>query len=269
MAVRLRVVGVGILFLVGCAAQKGAIRVNEGEYSPGKPKYRIEIDRDGVKNGSEAWWYENGSPKYQAHFEHGVRNGIYQAWYPEGNLWYQGHDVHGVAQDTLIYWYPNGRIKTWALFRDGTQVERADFDSLGNSKKASTEILAEALSRKRGEEAAEKERQRQAGIQEWSRRMRATVESYWSLPREMVKNQYRSVAKIQVRRNGEILAITWIEKSPSASFNSLAQKALKKIKKLPEFPASIPDNDLVVQYEFVTPGTQARRKLQLHGSPSP
>ena len=111
---------------------------------------------------------------------------------------------------------------------------------------------------------------RQESIQEWSNRVRSTVEPYWVLPKVLVKHKYRSVARIRAARSGNILNVTWVEKSRSTVFNNLAAKALKKVKHLPPFPSAIPDTVLEIQYEFITPGiAPPRHKLELRKTGSP
>lgn len=109
---------------------------------------------------------------------------------------------------------------------------------------------------------------REAAIQQWSQRVRSTVEPYWVLPRVLVKHKYRAVAKIRILRSGGVQNITWTEKSKSIVFNNLAAKALKKVKRFPPFPPAIQDTALDLQYEFVTPGLKGpRRKLELLRKP--
>jgi hypothetical protein len=261
-----------LLAVFGCAGGGGSGRkttLNEGAYPSGKPQYRVEIDGEGRKHGKEIWWYENGGEMYSAENEHGIRHGPYQAWYQDGKPWYQGKEIHGRPQDTLIYWHPNGALKTFAVYRDGRQLNRRDFDSTGAAVGSAVETLDE-FARRKSADSARARRLREEGIREWSRRVRTAVESYWVLPREMVKHSHRAVVNLRVRRNGEIAEISWIQKSPSNSFNILAQKALKNIRRLPAFPPSVPDKELAIQYEFVTPGAEgAKKKLELKGGKGP
>jgi hypothetical protein len=267
MGFRLLLLIAGIA-LFGCAG--GKTRLQEGQYPGGKPRYRIEIDDQGRKHGRETWWHESGAKKFEAEHEHGRRHGVFQAWYSDAKLWYRGREDQGRTQDSLIYWHANGKLKTVAVFRDGIQLSRVDYDESGNPTRTSNEPLADALAAKPNEDSLKTSRLRQEGIAEWSRRVRATVESYWVLPKELVKGQYRSVAKIRVARDGKMLQVSWPQKSPSAMFNNLALSALKKVKKFPVFPETVPDPDLEIQYEFVTPGmAPKRRKLELKGSPPP
>ncbi len=250
------------VLLTACAVSKPSVK--EGAYPSGRPHYRIELDAQGRKQGAETWWYENGFKKFAAHNDSGEENGTIAAWYPDGKPWYRGFENHGRAQDTLTYWYPNGRIKMRVLFEAGRQINRWDYDSTG------TLITPQSL----GAAAAQARRDslnrlREQGIRQWSRRVRAAVEQFWVLPKALVKKGNHATAKIRVSRNGEILSVLWIEKSPSAAFNRLARKALLKVRRFPEFPASVPDADLEIQYDFVTPGASSSEHgtLKLHGDP--
>lgn len=251
------------LFLLGnCAGNKP--HVEKGNYASGKPKYRVEMDDQNRKHGNEIWWHEGGAKKFETRYEHGVRQGVYKAWYSNGKPWYQGMDEKGLAQDTLTYWYANGYLMTMAVFRDGIQLLRLDFDSTGELAGHPTKPLSKEIQVKPNEDSIRFVRQREKGIQDWSKKVRATVESFWVLPSELLKTPYQSVAKIRVSKMGDVLKVTWVKKSPSKIFNQIAENALKKMKRFPAFSSDIRDNELEIQYEFVTPGRLApRRKLEL------
>jgi hypothetical protein len=246
--------------LAGCASTGS--NVEKEFYSPSHPKYSIGVDKQGRKEGPEVWWYQNGKKKYEAVNHAGVRDGKFTGWYENGTLWYRGFESHGKPESTLTYWNPNGKLKSQALFRDGIQLERKDFDAegrliqdKGHDTKDASEADAEGVS------VTESARLRKAGLQVWGMRVRQTVESYWVLPKQFAKARpYRAVAKIKVGRDGKILGVTWLEKSPSAAFNSLASATFKRIKRLPPFPPQITDQSLEVQYEFISLGKRAPRK---------
>lgn len=251
-----------LFYLIGCASTM----VDQGFYEPNHPKYSIELGKDGRKNGKETWWYANGTMKYQAVNKSGIRDGLFSAWYSDGKKWYEGFEYHGKPESTLTYWYPNGHVKSEALFRSGIQLERKDYDEDGalivSKQQTEREILPAPGVEEDG--LAESVRLRKAGLQIWALRVRQAVESYWVLPKEFQKERpFRAVAKIKVDREGRIVGVTWMEKSPSAAFNSLAQQTFKRIKRLPAFPPQVKDPTLEVQYEFISLGKQApRRKLE-------
>ncbi|MDB5049589.1 MAG: hypothetical protein JWO30_2660 [Fibrobacteres bacterium] len=248
------------LLLSGCGSTR---KVQEDFYPKGQPKYSIALDKEGRKHGLETWWYPTGLRKYEAANVAGIREGKYAAWYPDGKLWYEGYEYHGKPESTLTYWHPNGNMKSEALFRDGIQLERRDYDEEGKllspKVQASPEITPslddEAVN------AGEVTRLRKASLQIWSMRVRRTVEGFWVLPKQFEKDRpYRAVAKIKVGKDGKILGVVWSEKSPSAAFNTLAQNTFKRIKRLPAFPPQIKDETLDVQYEFISLGKQVPRK---------
>lgn len=255
-------------FLVGgCASSK----VEKDFYDTSKPKYAIAVDKDGRKEGVETWWYPNGTKKYEAFNRGGVREGMFTAWYDDGTMWYQGFEYHGKPESTLTYWRPNGNLKSLAKFREGIQLERHDYDELGKlidpdrppsapgtAAPAAGEADADGLARLR-----------KTSLQMWALRVRQTVEGFWVLPKQFEKERpYRAVAKIKVGRDGRILGVSWIEKSPSAAFNTLAQQTFKRIKRLPAFPPQVRDQTLDVQYEFISLGKPVpRRKLEARDAP--
>lgn len=250
------------MLLASCASTK----VDKGFYGKSRPHYVIEKDKQGRKHGKETWWHPNGRLKYEASNRNGAREGKYTAWDTAGGLWYQGFEYHGKPESTLTYWYPDGRLKSRALFRDGIQLERQDWDERGR-------LLAprrnwpeapgpEAVPSPSGD-AAEARRE---GLRLWAMRVRQAVESYWRLPRELAGRPLRSVARIKVSREGRILDVTWLEKSPSAAFNTQAQQTFRKLKRLPPFPPGVRDASLDIQYEFVSQGKVGpRRKLETRG----
>ncbi|HAO99662.1 MAG TPA: hypothetical protein DCQ83_06415 [Fibrobacteres bacterium] len=247
----------------GCAGSKPVVQ--EGRYSSGKLHYRIEIDTGGLKHGLETWWYDGVIKRYEATNEHGLRNGEYQAWFSDGKPWYKGRDIHGIAQDSLYYWYPNGNLQTVTVFRDGRQIHFQAYDSV---TAVPLDTVANARAKWKHDSIAAV--QRRQGIEEWSGRVRATVESYWSIPKELARKPYRSVATLRIGRIGDLRALSWKEKSSSTVFNTLADRALKKVRRFPPFPPTIPEAELEIQYEFVSQGKVPKRvRLELHGQSEP
>ena len=247
------------VLLLSCSST----RVDKGFYAPTQPKYAVEMDKEGRKHGTEVWWHANGKKKYQATNRAGVRNGKFTAWYPDGTKWYEGFESHGKPEGTLTYWHPGGKVKTLALFRDGIQLERKDFDESGQL--LSLSLPKAEIPKEPSPDAEEVDRQRQAGLQMWALRVRQTVEGYWRIPKSFQKDKpYKAVAKISVGRDGKILTVAWPEKSASPAFNSLAQQTFKKIKRLPPFPPQVMDETLDIQYEFVSTGKpEPRKRLQV------
>jgi len=245
------------LALVACSSTK----VDEGFYGPKHRQYSIAIDKQGRKDGAEIWWYPDGKQKYSGFNREGFREGKFTAWYAEGEIWYEGFEYRGKPESTLTYWYPNGKVKSQALFRDGIQLERKDYDEDGRPK-GSPAGLAKTEPESSGDEVqASGDNLRKASLRMWAMRVRQTVEGYWVLPKQFEKERpYRAVAKIKVGRDGKILGVAWSEKSPSSAFNTLAQQTFKRIKRLPAFPPQIRDESLDVQYEFISLGKPSPRK---------
>lgn len=248
------------MLLAGCGSTK---KVEQDFYAPSKPKYSISVDKAGRKDGKETWWHPNGNRKYVAMNREGFREGKFTAWFPDGKMWYEGFELHGKPESTLTYWHPNGKMKSQALFRDGIQLERKDFDVEGSLVEPRLQAGQDGpVAVDEDEEASgETARMRKTGLQLWAMRVRQTVEGYWVLPKEFQKQRpYRAVATIRVGRDGKILGVTWTEKSPSAAFNTLAQLTFKRLKRLPAFPPQIKEQSLEIQYEFISLGKQTPRK---------
>lgn len=249
-------------------------KVEKGLYGKDRPKYSIQVTKDGKKQGKETWWHPNGQIKYVAVNRNGIRDGRFTAWYSSGIKWYEGYEYHGKPESTLTYWYSSGKMKSQALYRDGIQLERKDWDESGRFVAPRSLWMGFPKDPGASEDGAGQEsgdqasRLRQASLKLWAMRVRQTVESYWRLPKELANKPLKSTAKIKVNREGHILNVVWLQKSPVASFNTLAQQTFKKIKKLPPFPPQVKDETLEIQYEFVSQGKAApRRKLEARGSP--
>src|SRR5689334_20051049 len=100
------------LFVIACSSSH---KTEVATYPQKQPKYSIEMDGEGRKDGKEIWWYATGMKKYQANNVAGIREGMFTSWYPDGVKWYEGFEFHGKPESTLTYWYPNGVMKSQAL----------------------------------------------------------------------------------------------------------------------------------------------------------
>jgi TonB family protein len=250
------------LLLASCSST----RIEKGFYAEEKPKYRIEMDKEGRKHGTETWWHPNGRVKYEATNRHGLRDGRFTAWFQDGGKWYEGFEQRGKPESTLTYWHPNGKMKSQALYRDGIQLERKDWDENGRLLAPRNPLNREPTGPVVENGPDEAGKGRQASLQVWAMRVRQTVESYWRLPKELAKKPHEAVARIQVGRDGRILKVTWLRRSSSAAFNKLAQQTFRKVKRLPPFPPEVKDESLEIQYEFVSQGkTAPRRRLEARG----
>jgi hypothetical protein len=256
----LRFIPLLCLLLLHCSSSH---KLEKEFYGPKQPKYVIEMDEDGRKDGREVWWYSTGQKKYEATNRAGARDGRFTAWYIDGVKWYEGYEYHAKPESTLTYWHPNGKLKSQALFRDGIQLERKDWDETGKLL-TPRNIWAGTPSGAVNEESDETARLRATGLKMWAMRVRQTVESYWRPGRQFEREApHKAVAKIQVDKEGRILSVTWAEKSDSPAFNSLAQQTFRKIKRMPAFPPQVNEETLDVQYEFVSQGKAApRRRLE-------
>ena len=246
-----------LLLLSACSSTK----VEEGFYGPKRPQYSIALDKQGRKEGPETWWYPSGIKKYSAFNHEGFREGKYVAWYPDGKLWYEGFEHRGKPENTLTYWYPTGKMKSQALFRDGIQLERKDFDENGRPVGGAAALVKSEPEPAVEDVEASGDRLRQATLRMWALRVRQTVESYWVLPKQFENERpYRAVARIKVARDGKIIGVAWSERSPSSAFNTLAQQTFKRIKRLPAFPPQLREESLELQYEFISLGKPSPRK---------
>ena len=248
-----------VLFFAACASRSPMLL--KGSFPSGQPYYRIEIDSSGRKHGSEQWWFDNGKPRYAARNTHGARDGAYQAWYTDGTPWYKGRDSLGVAVDTLQAWRPNGVLQIIRVFEAGETVSYEALDTTGvpRAERLRLDSLY-ALSSRDSVETA-----RRAALSAWSRRVRASVETYWIPPRSEGLKAHRAVAELRVDPNGVVLGVGWAERSASKAFNDKADKALRRIKRLPPLPAEAATGPISLRYEFVSAGAGKSRKISARG----
>lgn len=226
----------------------------QGFYPSGQMRYAIDRDKEGNKVGQEKWWHENGQLKYQATFNNGFRHGSYTAFYPDGKTWYQGYEIMGRPESTLTYWHPNGKMRSQAFFRQGIQLSREDFDDQGISLTAKQEAK-ESVSTAYQADSLKAVRARERALAAWSKRVRATVESHWVVPKQLAaKGPLKSVARLKIGRHGDIESVRWVSKSPVSAFNTLAEGTFKKVKKLPPFPSEVKESSLELEYAFVSGG---------------
>ena len=248
-----------VVFFAACAPR--SVSPLQASFSKGKPYYRVEVDSLGRKHGAERWWFETGNPRYSADNVHGRRHGVYQAWYTDGSPWYKGRDSLGVAVDTLFAWRPNGRLQLIRVFEAGETVSYEAVDTSGVTR--AERIRLDALDAgKARDSAGVLETARRAALSEWAKRVRATVETYWIPPRSKGSRglqAHRAVATLRVGADGRVLNVGWAERSASRAFNEKADKALRRIKKLPPLPAEAAGQPIELRYEFVSAGSSTRR----------
>jgi hypothetical protein len=246
-----------VLGLAGSAALffacARAPSVLKGKYPSGIPRYSVSLDSAGRKHGAENWWYDNGKPHLATEYRHGARHGGYQAWYPNGNPWYKGRDSLGIAQDTLRTWRADGTLESIRVFDAGrlTSIEIVGPDGLSRAHKQRLAFAAEV----RHQDSAQiRDRARRAALGVWAQRVRATVETYWIPPKRSGMATHRTVARLRVGARGQILGVTWVEKSAWKAFNDKAAKALARVKKLPPLPEGAGTEPVELRYEFVSLG---------------
>jgi TonB family protein len=251
-----------LLSFSGCAGLRGdkAPSPMQGVHPDGSPRYVIEVDASGRKNGLERWWHENGALKHEATWRAGLRDGVFRAWHENGSPWYEGKDSLGVPADTLRFWHTNGVLQSLSVFARGAPVLLETFDSLGRTPE---QARAGEEARRVADSVAAAAAERQRALGEWAMRARGAVETYWNLPDSMKKVARRATANIRVDARGRILGVKWIEKSGSPEFDRRAARALAQAKRLPPLPGDV-QAPLELRYEFTTPGpAQPRHRLQV------
>jgi hypothetical protein len=261
-----------VLFLLSCASNTR--NRLQGKYPAGSPQYSVAIDSLGRKHGPERWWHANGALKSEAVWRAGLRDGAYRAWYPDGTPWYAGRDSLGVPVDTLRTWHPNGRLHTLSVFAAGEPVSLQEYDTAGLTseetrvraelqRREAEATAARAAERRRADSLAAADAARARALQAWSGRVRAAVETWWSVPEKLKKVPRRATARLRVARDGTLLGVTWTEKSGSKAFDARAARALAKVRRLPVVPPEIAA-PLELSYAFTTTGAaMPRHRLQL------
>lgn len=67
-------------------------------YPKGQTKEIQYFDENGLKQGGDSTFYENGSLQLLMNFENGKKHGYLRKWSPEGNLIYEAR----YERDTLV-----------------------------------------------------------------------------------------------------------------------------------------------------------------------
>lgn len=87
-------------------------------YLSERPKTSIEY-RDGIKNGPQIEWLENGRKKEIIGWRNGVRDGDQIQWYENEQEAFRGRMQQGKWVGECRGWYPDGRPAFQICFQDG------------------------------------------------------------------------------------------------------------------------------------------------------
>lgn len=73
----------------------------------------------GVFNGSFLEWYDDGKPKLTTSYKNGMRQGSYQEWYSNGQLAVKASYSDGNIDGQLTEWYDDGNIAYEGKYKNG------------------------------------------------------------------------------------------------------------------------------------------------------
>jgi len=79
-------------------------------------------ERDGIKHGWYAEFYEDGRPKASGEFREGLRTGVWTRWYENGVKRVQAEFENGLQHGRLISWNERGQKLGEQRFEEGQAV---------------------------------------------------------------------------------------------------------------------------------------------------
>ena len=103
-----------------------------------------ETFRNGIKEGLQVWYREDGKVDREGTYVGGKRHGTYKVYYRSGQLRSRGTYERGKLEGEFLVYYVNGRVKAQGTYKGGKrhgtysqygedgQIERADFYQHGD-----------------------------------------------------------------------------------------------------------------------------------------
>jgi len=100
-------------------------------YSNGKIEGE-KFYKNGVQNGMQSHYNEDGEKMAEMNFRNGSRNGVTHEFFRDGRIVFEGYCVNGKFEGLSTWYYGNGKIQTKGYRHLGVDTGRWDyFDSTG------------------------------------------------------------------------------------------------------------------------------------------
>jgi antitoxin component YwqK of YwqJK toxin-antitoxin module len=75
--------------------------------------------KNGVREGKQYEWYENGQLTYEFNYKNRVRQGKQYEWYENGQLQLEQNYKNGQEEGTGYEWYHNGQLRSEWNYKNG------------------------------------------------------------------------------------------------------------------------------------------------------
>ncbi len=130
-----------IIFLFACSSEKeqvfGELVVYEKYYN-NKQLMEYREFRNGMKNGKQIAYWDNGKKRFQFKAVNDTYEGVLKEWDYNGNLFHLAHYKNGQEEGVQKLWYENGKIRANYIILNGKR-----FGLLGtkNCKNVSDSII--------------------------------------------------------------------------------------------------------------------------------
>jgi antitoxin component YwqK of YwqJK toxin-antitoxin module len=130
-----------IIFLFACSSEKeqvfGELVVYEKYYN-NKQLMEYREFRNGMKNGKQIAYWDNGKKRFQFEAVNDTYEGVLKEWDYNGNLFHLAHYKNGQEEGVQKLWYENGKIRANYIILNGKR-----FGLLGtkNCKNVSDSII--------------------------------------------------------------------------------------------------------------------------------
>lgn len=130
-----------IIFLFACSSEKEQVfgeLVVYKKYYNNKQLMEYREFRNGMKNGKQIAYWDNGKKRFQFEAVNDTYEGALKEWDYNGNLFHLAHYKNGQEEGVQKLWYENGKIRANYIILNGKR-----FGLLGtkNCKNVSDSII--------------------------------------------------------------------------------------------------------------------------------
>jgi antitoxin component YwqK of YwqJK toxin-antitoxin module len=130
-----------IIFLFACSSEKEQVfgeLVVYKKYYNNKQLMEYREFRNGMKNGKQIAYWDNGKKRFQFEAVNDTYEGVLKEWDYNGNLFHLAHYKNGQEEGVQKLWYENGKIRANYIILNGKR-----FGLLGtkNCKNVSDSII--------------------------------------------------------------------------------------------------------------------------------
>lgn len=101
-----------LLFLWGCSEPQLTSEVQQSYFLPSGKIREIRHVRNGVREGLQTAYWENGKKRFEYTAENDVYEGELKEWAENGQLFHLAHYKNGQEEGVQKMWHQNGKIRS-------------------------------------------------------------------------------------------------------------------------------------------------------------